>query len=68
MDQKAVLRLMLGVALVGTVFSGSLSYIEMSGGTCGLIFGLPSCVYGFLFFLLLLILCSMALKEKKRKR
>jgi hypothetical protein len=66
MNQKVVLKIILGLALVGTVFSGSLSYIELTGGACGFILGLPSCVYGFFMYLILLVLATIALKGKRK--
>jgi uncharacterized membrane protein len=59
------------LSLAGALFSGYLSYSTLIAGMCPLnegcayFFGLPSCVYGFLIFAVLLALSIIALKNKK---
>ena len=68
MEYKTALQAIAILSAAGLLFSGYLSYGELfanSGGTCTLIafslFGLPSCVYGFLMYALILSLSVYAL-------
>lgn len=62
MTMKRALQILLGIGLVGLVFSGVLSYRELFGppaaatcpspGPAGTILGYPACVYGFVMYFL----------------
>jgi hypothetical protein len=67
---KRALQFVCALSLLGTLFSGTLSYKELfgSGGlTCpspgapGTLLGYPACVYGFFMFLLLFIISAAGL-------
>jgi hypothetical protein len=73
MEKKYFNKIILIFSIIGILFSGTLSYFSMVLGKCLLkdpcpvFFGLPSCFYGFILFLTLIILSVLAmLKEKKR--
>jgi uncharacterized membrane protein len=59
-------------SLIGTLFSGYLTFAKMVMGSCPLaesciyLFGYPTCVYGFVMFLIMLI-SSLCLMKKKYK-
>jgi hypothetical protein len=64
---KRALQFVFVLSLLGTLFSGTLSYRELfgSGGlTCpspgapGTILGYPACVYGFFMFLILFLVSA----------
>ena len=55
------------ISIIGVLFSGYLSYSELTTGNCPLgncpgIFGIPACVYGLVMYLLVLILSYLGLK------
>ena len=58
-------------SLIGTLFSGTLTYQKLFSGSCPLtegcsyFLGYPTCYYGFGFFLALLILSFLIWKNKK---
>jgi hypothetical protein len=73
MEKKCFNNIILIFSIIGLLFSGTLSYFSMILGKCLLkdpcpvFFKLPSCFYGFILFLTLIILSVLALiKEKKR--
>lgn len=82
MDQKLALKIILGLAIAGTLFSGYLSYYELFVPegcseaiiSCGSknvsIANLPACVYGFTMYLIILTITSLALfgRQKKTKK
>lgn len=67
MNQKNSLRTVLSLSILGTIFSGTLSYMEIFGssascpavGAPGTIWGYPACVYGFVMFVVLTIVSAM---------
>jgi uncharacterized membrane protein len=66
---KMSLALILLVSIVGLVFSGYLSYYELSGqgNSCTVTtqwFGVPACVIGFAMYLVILILAIIAAYTK----
>jgi uncharacterized membrane protein len=73
LDKKKALRIILGISIIGTLFSGYLSYNELAaqtcsafGGTCGQqISGLPVCVYGLIMYIAVMIVSIIGLKSKK---
>lgn len=60
------------VAFIGVLFSGSLTYYTYTSGKAGcelFFFGMPSCFYGMLMYLLIAILSAgMLLKLNKHKK
>ena len=71
MDKNTALKLILGLSIIGMLFSGYLSYGELTSGVCPLgggcssVLGMPACVYGFVMYLLVFIICVIGLKSKK---
>src|SRR5579863_5081590 len=67
MDGKTYLRITLGLALGGTVFSGYLSAVRLLTGSCAFnescpfFLGYPACWYGFAMFASMLGLSLAAL-------
>lgn len=61
--------LILIVALIGTLFSGYLTLTKLFSGTCSLtegctyFLGYPTCLFGFIFFTILLILSLISFKK-----
>lgn len=79
MRRKASLIIILVIAIAGIIFSGYLSYhnlfvdgyseaiIGCEGTDPVEIFGLPTCVYGFFIYLILIVLSITAIiRDKKR--
>ncbi|XOU94642.1 MAG: vitamin K epoxide reductase family protein [Candidatus Kerfeldbacteria bacterium] len=79
MRRKASLITILVIAIAGIIFSGYLSYytlfaegcseaiISCGGSDSVEIFGLPTCVYGFFMYLVVIILTIITLlRDKKR--
>lgn len=79
MRRRSSLITILVIAIAGIIFSGYLSYYSLFTDGCSEaiiscggaepveIFGLPTCVYGFFMYLVVIILSIMALvKDKKR--
>ncbi|HUX35586.1 MAG TPA: hypothetical protein VMV71_00970 [Candidatus Paceibacterota bacterium] len=76
MSQSTSLKAVFILSVLGTLFSGTLSYIELfSGGgyscpapgTPGTIFGYPACVYGFFMFLVLTIVSGLGVFGQNKK-
>lgn len=71
MDRKGYLKIILGLSVLGMLFSGYLSYGELTGtcqlgcSTAGKIFGLPPCIYGLVMYTLITVLAYMAYTSKK---
>jgi len=61
LDQILINR-SVAVSALGVLFSGSLTIREISQGAMGTFFGLSTCSYGFIFFVLMLAL-SVKLKK-----
>jgi uncharacterized membrane protein len=59
------------LSLAGVIFSGILSYVELTTGTCAIGAGciklanIPSCVYGCAMFTAILIIATLAIARKK---
>jgi uncharacterized membrane protein len=74
MKKETALKLILVIAILGMAFSGYLSYTELFAGFCGAaklgmgnctnVFQIPACVYGFVMYLIVLIIAILGLKEK----
>jgi hypothetical protein len=64
MNPKKALNIIFWISLVGLLFSGYLSITELgtlSAGTCSAvgcqaILGLPTCLYGFMMYLIIFII------------
>jgi len=68
--KKSLLCAIKWVSLAGMLFSGYLSVIELAEGVARnyhYSLGLPTCAYGFVFYLLVFIFALLAVKKKKRK-
>lgn len=75
---KRALQLILGIGLVGLVFSGYLSYGELwapkEGPACapvgepGTVLGYPACVYGFFMYLAIVVVASVGLLSRGPSR
>jgi hypothetical protein len=58
------------LALAGVLFAGYLSYVKLFSGTCALsegcsyFMGLPTCIFGFILYLSIFILSTIALFRK----
>jgi uncharacterized membrane protein len=71
MKKQTALKTLLWVSIAGALFSGYLSYTEIfqqvcTLGTCSTtIFSVPSCVYGFVMYLVGLIISILGIRSKK---
>lgn len=70
---KTSLLMILVVGICGLLFSGYLSYMELFAEGCGigcsdsgsgLLFGVPVCVYGFIMYLSIVIMCIFGLFKR----
>jgi len=74
MKEKISLWWIWYLSLAGVIFSATLSYIELTTGTCAIGTGctklgsLPSCVYGCAMFAIILIIASLGLAKPAKKR
>lgn len=75
MRARLALQIIFAVSLFGTLFSGTLSYLELFGrsalscpapGAPGTLFGYPACVYGLLMYLVLTVVSGLGLKGLPR--
>jgi uncharacterized membrane protein len=70
MKKEAALKIILVISIAGMLFSGYLSYTEIFaglcaiGGTCSSVASIPACVYGFVMYLIVFIICLLGLKKK----
>jgi uncharacterized membrane protein len=70
MSKSLALKIILVIAIIGVLFSGYLSYGELTRGACplegctGHIFGLPVCVYGLVMYIAVLIVSLLGLRAK----
>lgn len=76
MAAKRWIQIALAISLFGAVFSGGLTYRELfrgaaqcpSPGAPGTVFGYPACVYGFVMYTALVIVCAFGLRAVNRTR
>lgn len=70
MNPKLALQIILGVAVLGVLFSGTLTYQEIFGqgaascpspGAPGTILGYPACVYGFFMYIVVAVVAFLGL-------
>lgn len=69
MNKNVALKTVLGISVAGMLFSGYLSYGELMTqtcptGDCSYMLGLPVCVYGFIMYTLVFLVCLWGLKSK----
>ena len=72
MKPESSLRAILILSILGMLFSGWLSYGELFGGTCPVggcakLGPLPTCVYGFIMYLLVFIIAWMGMSKPREK-
>jgi len=67
LHKKKLLKPIKWVSVAGMLFSGYLSVIEITTSAGNYSLGLPTCAYGFVFYLLVFIFALLAVKKKKRK-
>jgi uncharacterized membrane protein len=74
MSLKRALQWIFAISLFGVVFSGTLTYRELFGGSAlscpspgapGTVFGYPACVYGFFMYLVLAAISGLALWQAR---
>ncbi len=71
MTKTLALKILLGIAIAGMLFSGYLSYGELVqracplAGACTTVVGVPACVYGFVMYLAAFIVSLLGLNSKK---
>lgn len=66
---KTALKTILGISIVGMLFSGYLSYSELFAGKCVMggcstVANIPACVYGFFMYLIVFIISLLGIKGK----
>ena len=70
MNAKTALKIILVISIIGILFSGYLSYSELTagvcpiGGGCSAVAGIPACVYGLVMYAIVFVLSLLGLKEK----
>ena len=69
MNQKLSLKIICGLSIAGMLFSGYLSYTELTAkvcaldGGCSMLGGIPTCVYGFVMYAAIFIISLLGLKK-----
>lgn len=69
MLKQTALKIILGISIAGLLFSGYLSFFDLFKATCPVggcknLLGLPTCVYGFIMYLIVFIIAIAGLKSK----
>lgn len=70
MKQKTALKAVLYISAAGILFSGYLSFYELTRsscpvGGCSNLLGLPVCVYGLLMYTAILVITLIGLRADK---
>ncbi len=71
MKKQTALQTLFWISLAGMLFSGYLSYGELFQQACALgtcstkVFTIPSCVYGFVMYLIGFIISILGLRSEK---
>jgi uncharacterized membrane protein len=68
MNKKTLTTILILVTVAGLLFSGYLSYMELSGqgASCTIttqILGLPTCVFGFMMYAIILLLAILIVRS-----
>jgi len=68
MRKQTALRTVFWIAIAGALFSGYLSYSEIFNkvcalGSCTSVSGVPACVYGFVMYLVLVVVSWLGLRD-----
>lgn len=68
MKTQIALKTIAWIALAGMLFSGYLSYNELTSGICAIggcstVAGIPACVYGFVMYLVVFIISVLGLRR-----
>jgi len=68
MNSKRALNIILWLSVAGMLFSGYLSLTELTANTCALggcqaLAGIPTCIYGFVMYLAVFIVCLLGRKN-----
>ena len=68
MRSKNALTIISVISAIGVLFSGYLTFTELSAQTCGLggcqaILGLPTCMYGLVMYLAVLVISLLGRKN-----
>lgn len=75
MTMRRALQIILGIGVMGVVFSGVLSYHELFGATAGkcpapgapgTVLGYPACIYGFFMYLAVTVIAVAGLRSGTR--
>jgi uncharacterized membrane protein len=70
MKKETSLKVIMGISILGMLFSGFLSYNELfcSSGICAaaspISLGLPPCVYGLIMYAIVFVISILGLKSK----
>lgn len=69
MKREVALKIIYWLSLLGVLFSGYLSYSELflkvcALGSCPIVSGLPACVYGFVMFVVILVISAVGIRGK----
>lgn len=71
MKKDLALKTIAGISVAGMLFSGYLSYSELTTGTCALggscpsVGSVPACVYGLVMYAVVLVFAILGLRAKK---
>jgi len=69
MNKQLSLKIICGLSIAGMLFSGYLSYTELTakvcalGSGCSMLGGFPTCVYGFVMYTAVFIISILGLRE-----
>ena len=71
MEIKTTLKGILLVSIVGMLFSGYLTLTKLLTGTCALgtceyLVGIPTCVYGFIMYMIIFLISVFGLMSKPK--
>jgi len=68
--KKIALKTIMWLSVAGMLFSGFLSYTELTNrvclmGSCPAIATIPACVYGFVMYAVVFVISILGIKSKK---